>query len=151
MKREMTATEADHLWSALVRAAVRRMPGMVAVWAGFGVTCGVLTAPGTGPVAITAGVIAGLIVLTPFGIALALAGGKWRDSLVGGAFGLALVPLAAWAGVSTGTSLVPVGLVFGGIVGATVVTACYRLPRLVLAAARPLPASGRRVEKPVAV
>ncbi len=146
MKQEMTPPDVWQLPSALLRAVLRRMPGMVAVWAGFGVVSGVLTAPSVGPIAVAAGVTAGLIVLVPFGAVLALAGGRWRDSLVGGVFGLVLAPLAAGLGVASGTSLVPVALVFGGIVGATVVTVFYRLPRLILAAA-----SGDRVEQPVAV
>src|SRR6266498_3671359 len=93
-----------------VRASLRQMPAMAAVWAGFGVLTGVLTAPGTGPVAIAAGVIAGLIVLTPFGVVLAVCGGKWRDSLACGLLGLGLVPLFRELGVTTGTSLVPVAL-----------------------------------------
>ena len=151
MHQEMSSPDATQLWYPLVRAALRRIPGMAAVWAGFGVACGVLAAPGAGPIAIAAGVTAGMIVLVPFGIALAIAGGKWRDSLVGGLLALALVPLVAGIGAPSGASLVPVALVFGGIVGATVVTAMYRLPRVVFGLARRAYASGERVEKPVAV
>lgn len=151
MRRDRMRSSVCQSAPPFVHAALGRLPGMIAVWAGFGVVAGVLAAPGAGPVAVVAGAVAGLIVLTPLGAALAVAGGKWRDSLAGGALGLALVPAAVWAGVSTGPSLAPVALVFGGTVGATVVTVCYRLPRLLLAAARPRVASGHGVEETVAV
>jgi hypothetical protein len=121
---------------SIVRDVARRIPGMMAVWVGFGVLTGVSTAPGAGPIALAAGVIAGLIVLTPLGVVLAVVGGQWKGSLAGGLAGLTGVPVLGGVADVPAASLVPVALIFGGLVGATVVTAFYTLPRVVLAAVR---------------
>lgn len=133
----------------LVRATVQRIPGMLAVWLGFGVITGVATAPGVGPIAVAAGITAGIIVLTPFGLFLALVGGRWMASLAAGLLGMVLVPsIVRVADLSPGVSLVPLGLVFGGIAGATVVTACYRLPRLLMTLGRAQLAQATSLKSP---
>jgi hypothetical protein len=49
-------------------------------------------------------------------------------------FGMVLAPvLGPLVGLSPGVPLAPLGLIMGGIVGATVVTALYRLPRALFA------------------
>jgi hypothetical protein len=136
---------------ALLGAAVRRLPGMAAVWAVFGVVVGLLNPPGAGPVSIAAGITAGVLVLTPLGVALTLAGGRWAESLAGAALGLMLVPLVGLLSIPPGIPIVPLGLIFGGIVGATVVNLLYRLPRAILATARVQEPSQVRVKESVAV
>jgi hypothetical protein len=109
---------------------------MLGVWGLIGSAVGVLTAQTPGPVGIVAGIIAGMIVFTPIGAVLTLAGARARDSLFGAVLGLVLASVLAGFGTAPvlPVSVVPFGLLFGALVGATVVTAFYRLPRLVLSA-----------------
>lgn len=150
MPRELTTHDSHPHWSPLVKAALWRVPGMVAVWGLFGVVVGVLAAPGSGPIALAAGITAGLIVMVPFGILLALGGGKWKDSLVGGLLGLVVAPMLARVAPTPGVQVVPFAIVTGGIVGATVVTAFYRIPRLVFGLFRSSPATHPAAEEAVA-
>lgn len=139
-----TRDVAPHPSGGAVRAALRRLPRMVVVWGVIGSAVGVLTAQTPGPIGIIAGVIAGVIVLAPVGAVLALAGGRARDSLIGAGAGLALAYGLAGLGAapSTPVSVVPFGILAGALIGATVVTAFYRLPLLVLSAG----GGGRRAE-----
>jgi hypothetical protein len=123
-------------WYAVLRPAMRRLPGMLGVWAMIGVAVGILTTPGPNPVGVVAGIIAGLIVMTPLAVVLTFIGGRGRDSLLGGLMGLALVPALVRFGDLPITQVppVPFGIVLGALIGTTVVTAFYRFPRLVLAA-----------------
>jgi hypothetical protein len=135
------------------REAWRRVLGMAAVWLVFGAAVGVLTAPKPDAIGVVAGVIAGVVVLLPLGLVLTCVGGRGRDSTAGGLLGLIVVPAVwhlaalplppAWAA--------PFGLLFGGIVGATAVGVFYRLPRLVLCAARTRHADAGDLQKPVSV
>jgi hypothetical protein len=122
----------------VVRSALKRLPGMLVVWGAIGAAVGVLTAQTPGPIGIVAGIIAGLIVITPLGALLTLIGGRARESLLGAALGVVLVPALARlvALPVTAVSLAPFGLILGALVGATAVTALYRLPLLVLSAGR---------------
>ena len=127
-----------NLWGGAVRAAVWRLPGMLVVWGLIGSAVGVLTAQAPGPIGIIAGLIAGVIVLTPVGAVLTLTGGRARDSLVGAGVGLVLAfVLAGFGAAPVGSvAVVPFGILAGALIGATVVTAFYRLPQLVLSAGR---------------
>jgi hypothetical protein len=109
---------------------------MLVVWGLIGSAVGLLTTPASGSVGVVAGIIAGLVVLTPVGVMLTLAGGRARDSLGGAGLGLALAfgSVGLGAGPAVPVAVVPFGLLAGALVGATVVTAFYRLPRLVLSA-----------------
>ena len=117
--------------------ALRRVLGMAGVWLVFGAAVGALTVPKPDTIGVVAGVIAGVVVLLPAGLVLACVGGRGRDSAAGGLLGLVVVP-AVWhlAALPLPPSwAAPFGRPFGGIVGATVVGAFYRLPRLILCAA----------------
>jgi hypothetical protein len=52
------AADTEPLPRSFVRTAARRIAGMAAVWAGFGVLNGIISPPGTGLIAVVAGVIA---------------------------------------------------------------------------------------------
>src|SRR5262245_20735733 len=120
------------------RERLRRVLGMAAVWLVFGSAVGMLTAPKPDTIGVVAGVIAGVVVLVPVGLALACVGGRGRDSAAGDLLGLTVVP-AAWHLAALPLSpawAAPFGLLFGGIVGATAVGVFYRLPRLLLSAGR---------------
>ena len=122
----------------VVRSALKRLPGMLVVWGAIGVAVGVLTTQTPGPIGIVAGIIAGMIVITPLGPLLTLMGGRARESMLGAVLGVVVVPaLARLVELPvTSVSLAPFGLVLGALVGATVVTAFYRLPLLVLSVSR---------------
>jgi hypothetical protein len=109
---------------------------MLVVWSLIGSTVGVLTVPTSGPIGIVAGGIAGLVVIAPLGIPLTFAGGRAREALFGAGAGLVLgFGLAEFgAGSVIPVSVVPFGILVGGLIGATAVTAFYRLPQLVLSA-----------------
>ena len=132
-----TAAEPTASPAETFRATLRRMPGMIAVWLGFGVLLGFVSPAGTGPIGVAAGATAGVIVLTPMGVMLALLGGRWRETLAGGLLGLLIVPHVASVPGLTPRLMNAFGLIFGGIVGATAVTALYRFPRLLWSVARP--------------
>lgn len=113
---------------------LRRVLGRVAVsagiWSVFGVVVGVCIVPDARPVSVIASVIAGVIVLTPFGAVMGLCGGRWLELVGGGAFGLCGgVLVAAARGEPWGYSAA-LGLIMGGQVGATAVSFFWRLPRL---------------------
>ncbi len=139
----MSTPDSDHkaagptLRHPAARAALRRVPGMAAVWCAFGVAIGMLTAPGEDAVAETAGALAGAFVLTPLGVVLVLVGGRPAGSLAGGLLGLAAVPVITWLGGPRPSGfLAACALLSGGLVGATAVTYLFHLPRLLLDRAR---------------
>jgi hypothetical protein len=138
MRAELnTPAEQSPAQTDAVRAALRRMPGMVLVWLGFGVLLGFVAPSAPGKVAMAAAATAGVIVLTPMGVVLALVGGRWRESLAGGLLGLLVVPyLMSMPGLEP-RMMNAFGLIFGGIIGATVLTVLYRLPRLLWSFAHP--------------
>lgn len=124
---------------------------MALTWMGFGVIVGYLTAPDHSPVGIAAGVIAGMIVLSPLGGMLGAIGCKWKDSLNGGVLGLA--GGTAFTLIQSRPDAATVAafcVIFGGLVGATV-AAFFRLPLLVLGWLRRQVWSNDRVDEPVAV
>ena len=136
-----------------VRAAFRRVPAMAAVWLGFGVILGVCMAPASNPIGIAAGITAGIIVYPPVGVLLALAGGRWRESLLGGTVGLALAGIVVVVGGRpNGAYLAAFGVTFGGLLGGTLLTVAYRLPRLALGFLRTqFAGSPGHADQPVAV
>jgi hypothetical protein len=136
---------------SILRSTVRRVAGMALTWLGFGVIVGYLTAPHPTPIEIAAGVIAGMIVLTPLGAMLGAIGCKWKESLNGGVLGLAAgTAFALVQGRPDAATVAGFCVIFGGLFGATV-AAFFRLPRLVLGGVRRLARSKGRVDKPVAV
>jgi hypothetical protein len=135
-----------------LRAAARRIAAMSLLWLGFGVAAGVLTAPQNTPLGIAAGIVAGMIVLPPVGALLGAIGGRWKESMAGGTLGLAMCTAYALAQARPDAAGVAAfGLILGGLVGATVVTALYRLPRLVLGGVRQLMRSDDRLHQSVSV
>ena len=124
-----------YFWSVL-----RRLPGTMAVWAFFGIAAGIcLASPEPSLIKIIAMCIAGLIVFVPLGGLLALVGAGWRELLLGGSLGMVAAFAAALIGDRPDAAqFAAVGLTFGGLLGGTVLTVAYRLPRLVLAQLRKL-------------
>jgi hypothetical protein len=97
----------------------RRIKDMMLLWAGFGVVVGAVTAPGRGWIDLAAGVTAGLLVLVPAGLALALVGGRAAPALLGGAGGAAFGAVLGTFAALGGCQPLAVGLVAGAILGAT--------------------------------
>jgi hypothetical protein len=94
---------------------------MTLLWLGFGAVVGTLTAPPEGGIVrVIAGTVAGMIVLPFMGAFLGMIGGKWRETFWGGVAGLLL---GAIVGIATGQTawlhIANVGLIGGGLVGAT--------------------------------
>ena len=90
------------------------------LWLFFGALLGSLsTPPRPGVAGVIIGAIAGMIVLPFIGAVLGLLGGKWRQTLAGGLIGLAVGVLA---GLVKGEMVAPaanMGLLCGGLIGAT--------------------------------
>jgi hypothetical protein len=94
---------------------------MTLLWLAVGVQVGILTLPERSVVGVVAGMMAGMIVMPPFGAVLGLLGGYWKDALAGAVCGLGM-------GLGGGCLLVTadglpqaaaIGLVAGGLIGAT--------------------------------
>jgi len=105
---------------------------MALLWTLFGALFGAgITPPGLGTVGAVSFAIAGIIVLAPIGIVLGFLGGQWKDTLLGGAVGLAA---GAIVGVlaSEGDLLhqANFGLLLGSLVGATCPALCRTMLRL---------------------
>lgn len=131
-----------------LRETATRVGASVLVWCAFGIVVGLFTAPEPTPIGVTAGLLAGLIVLAPVGVVAGLIGGRWLDMLIGGSLGAiggivaALVQGSAWGEPIT------LGLISGGLIGATFLTTFWRLPRMLKRLVRPRP-SEHHVEQPV--
>jgi hypothetical protein len=71
-------------------------------------------------VALVANIIAGMLLLPPLGLVLGLIGGRWNESLLGGLLGLTcgMAGRLVLPGMGV-TSLASFGLLFGGMMGAT--------------------------------
>ena len=118
------------------------------IWCGFGIVVGICTAPKSDLISMIAGILAGMIVLTPVGVVTSVFGGRWTELLIGGGMGYSGgVALAILRGEPCGY-LAGLGLVFGGLVGATVVSAFWRLPRLLKRLVF-APTSASHVKQPV--
>jgi hypothetical protein len=110
-----------------------RVRDVAALWSGFGVLIGVWTISHRGGIVdLAAGAVAGAIVLTPLGAVLGLLGGRRDETLVGGLAGLGLGALAALATGQDPASLGSLGLLMGGLAGATFAGLFWRLPRWLL-------------------
>jgi hypothetical protein len=94
---------------------------MVLVWLLFGVLMGVGTQPAeAGIISLIAGAIAGVLLLPWLGIVLGLMGGRARETLIGGLWGLLVGAVAAVAFGNEGVlHKASAGLVAGGLTGAT--------------------------------
>jgi hypothetical protein len=121
-----------------LRGSVRAMPGTIGVWTGSGIAVGIcLSTEKPTVIVLIASIIAGLIVCVPMGVALALAGARWKGSLVGTAFGLVLGTAGAVIGGQSDLGqMAATGLIMGGMMGGTVMTVGYRLPRAILSEIR---------------
>jgi hypothetical protein len=138
-------TRPDSANAGYIRAALRRVPGTAGAWAVLGVTAGLFTAPSPGAIGILAGILAGLIVYPPLGVVLALIGARWKGTLIGGLLGLVAGGLGAFVcGRPDAAHLAAVGLTLGGLVGGTLLTVAFRLPRLILAELRATITAHRR-------
>jgi hypothetical protein len=85
-----------------------------------------------GVIDLLAGVVAGIIVLSPVGVFLALLGARWQETLLCGAGGLTLGALAAKLLGLHHAFAASVGLILGALLGGTLVALFYRLPRLIV-------------------
>jgi hypothetical protein len=100
---------------------VRRVLATTGVWAALGLSVGISQRPPGGAVAVLAGALAGLIVLTPLGLVCGLLGARPGTTAVGAFSGAALMALAAVAsGIGQAGQGAALGLILGAIVGATV-------------------------------
>lgn len=125
------------------RNMLRRLVGMLAVWVGIGVVLGLLAGHGTGLIALAASLTAGIIVMVPVGVLLTLVGGRRDESLSGGVIGL--IGGAAVGVIARQTDprqFAVLGMVCGALLGATVIAAFYRLPRLIRSRLAPRTTSG---------
>jgi hypothetical protein len=92
---------------------------MTLLWAFFGFIVGFLTAPPEDPVALVAGIIAGMLVLSPLGAILGLLGGRLNPTLIGAIGGVGLGLLASAFSPINPAFLLGAGLIVGGLAGAT--------------------------------
>ena len=111
---------------------------MSALWAVLGAVTGLTSLSTTADgVALIASMIAGVIVLTPYGLVLGLAGGRTASTCWGVCCGASMGMLASMAG---SPGVLPIMLIAGGTAGATVPLAksgIFSLRRFLLPAARP--------------
>jgi hypothetical protein len=108
------------------RGRARPVVGMVLLWLGLGALVGILSAPADGGmIGYVAGALAGMIVLPVFGIVLGLLGGRWRETLVGSACGLASgIAVSLLNGYTRPSPSIRLYLLLGAFVGATLPQAC---------------------------
>lgn len=113
-----------------LRALGRNALRMMVVWAAIGALSGILVAPQPRtPISIIAGVIAGLIVMTPVGAVLALFAARRAEVLIAALLGLGVgAAVAVCLGRSDVSALANQGLVMGGLFGSTLIPVFYRLP-----------------------
>lgn len=123
--------------TSILRPALRRIAGTAAVWLGIGLVAGACNAPAATPTVVAAMMIAGMIVYTPLGVAAALVGGRWKETLIGATFGLGIGVLCLLLADRPGVQQLPAfGLTFGGLVGSTLFTVTFQLRRLTRALVR---------------
>ena len=123
---------------SLLRSLLTNALRMSLLWAAFGVLVGVGTTPaGEGWIGPVAGAIAGVIVLAPIGMILGLFGARRVETSACAAGGLCVGGIAGLATSGDPIFLASSGLIFGGLLGATVVAVFYRLPRLLLSRLTP--------------
>jgi hypothetical protein len=99
----------------------RRVRNLILVWLGFSLLVGPASMPPeTGVIGVISGVIAGVILLVPMAVVLGLIGGLWKETLVGGLWGLIIGLGASLVGgqaeVVRGASTC---LIAGALAGAT--------------------------------
>jgi hypothetical protein len=100
---------------------VKRVAQMACLWGLFGLVVGVATLPGApNVVGVVAGMVAGLLVLLPFGVSLGLLGGEPGPTLFGGVSGAGLGVVTGLLSATGGTAHVAsVALLGGAAAGAT--------------------------------
>ena len=115
-----------------LRAVLQRLMTMGLAWMLMGLLLGMVAGRGSGLIGFVAALTAGAVVLTPVGLLLGLIGARASESLIGGILGLAVgVGAALLLGQPNPRDLAAAGLTTGAVIGATVVAAFYRLPRLI--------------------
>src|SRR6516162_5904221 len=83
----------------LPRGLGRRVRNLSLLWLGIGAFVGPASMPPDGgAVGVVSGLIAGLMVMAPLGVALGLMGARWKETLCGGVWGLVLGAAAGWLG-----------------------------------------------------
>lgn len=113
-----------------IRKVLRQVGVSALIWAVFGVVVGICLLPNTRPSMVLASVIAGVIVLAPFGALMGLCGGKWLEVVAGGVLGFAVGLVTAVVRGEPCGFLAALGIIMGGQVGATAISFFWRLPRL---------------------
>jgi len=97
---------------------------MALVWGLFGIFIGMTSAPrGQGVIPVISFAVAGLIVMPGLGVVLGLLGGKVKEVVIGGVLGgVGGMSLGVVSGRLDPALLANMGLISGGIAGATVAT-----------------------------
>ena len=124
-----------------LRLWVSRVLKMTLLWFGFGIALGASFGMAEGDLAGLLGfLVAGVIVVPPFGFLVGLLGAHWIESLVGAVAGwLVGIVLAFVSGTAEGHVLAGTWFVMGGLIGATCPELWRRFRRVrnALAAKRP--------------
>jgi len=110
---------------------LRRLGQMAFLWVILGSIVGICTVGAGGTILLIAGGIAGVVVLVPVGVILALLGARWPETLACATAGF-LVGAGAGLFLESVGTLAATGLIFGGLVGGTFLAVFYRLPRMLL-------------------
>lgn len=144
MKSNMIPNE-QRCW---FREIVVRVAWSTLAWFVLGIGAGVCLVPEPTVIGVIAGLLAGVIILTPVGVLMGLIGGRVSETLAGGGLGLAGGAVIALAQGGPMGQTIATGLISGGLAGATFISAFWRLPRLVRRLVRPQP-SEHHVKQPV--
>ena len=120
------------------------------IWCGFGIVVGICISPEPTVIGMIAGSIAGMIVLTPLGAILGMMGGRPFEVLSVGGVGLTVGSALGMVQGGDWRQWSAMGLIMGGLVGATFVPFFWRLPRLLSRFARDLYAK-HQAKQPVFV
>jgi hypothetical protein len=105
---------------------------MIVLWTLLGVIVGATTAPlNTGPLAIVSGAIAGVLVLSVFGVALGLLGGQVKETGAGALLGASIVGgIGLLSGSANLLYLANLGLLTGALAGATAFAVFRRIVQI---------------------
>ena len=96
----------------------QRVLRMALVWVVFGVIVGATSSPGSGLIATSSGIIAGVICLFGLGGFLGLIGGETQPAVLGAICGALVGGMCGVAGADTVFYQLNLGLIVGGMGGA---------------------------------